>query len=100
MVKASQMAALDKSTPCCLLEQPTEKQQTPASFPLDRLKRLKIEQIQHDGTLLPSFVPGLISIIIIEQPETHLSNNLFAHRFDNPHHLSPPLFIQFQSFLI
>lgn len=100
MVKAKQMAAPDKSTPCCLLDQPAEKQKSTASVPLDRLKRLKIEQIQHDITLFPSFVPGLISNIIIDQPETHLSNNLFAHRFDNPHHRPPPLFIQHQSFLI
>lgn len=100
MVKAKQMAVPDKSTPCCLLEQPAKKRQSPASFPLDRLKRLKIEQIQHDITILPSFVPSLISTIIIEQPQTHLTNNLLAHRFDNPHYHPPPLYIQHQSFLI
>ena len=100
MVKAKQMAATDKSTPCCLLDQAAEKQQSTASFPLDRLKRLKIDQIQHDVTPLPPFVPGLISSIIIEHPKMHLSNALFTHRFDNPHHRPPPLFIQHQSFLI
>lgn len=94
------MAASDNRTPCCLLEQSANKQKSTATFPLDRLKRLKIEQIQHDVTLLVSFVPGLISCIIIEQPETHLTNTLLAHRFDNPHHHPPPLFIQHQSFLI
>ncbi len=94
------MAAPHQSTPCCLLDQPAEKQKSTASFPLDRLKRLKIEQIQHDGTPLPLFVPALISSIVIEQPKTYLSNTLFTHRFDNPHHRPPPLFIQYQSFLI
>lgn len=100
MFKAKQMAVPDKSTPCCLLEQPAKKQKSTASFPLERLKRLKIEQIEPDVTLLLSFVPGLISSIIIEQPETHLTNNFLVHRFDNPHHRPPPLFIQHQSFLI
>jgi len=100
MVKTRQMTVPDKSMPCCLLDQPAEKEKSAASFPLDRLKRLKIEQIQHDVTLLPSFVPGLISSIIIEQSETHLINNLLARRFDNSHYQPPPLFIQHQSFLI
>jgi len=100
MVKAKQMAAPDESTPCCLLDQPAEKQKSTAAFPLDRLKRLQIEQIQNDTTLLLTFVPGLISKIIIKQPETHLTNTLLALRFNNPHHRSPPLFIQHQSFLI
>lgn len=100
MVKAKQMVAPDRSAPCCLLDQPADKQKSTASFPLDRLKRLKIEQIQPDVTLLPSFVPGLICSIILEQPATHLTSNLLAHRFVSPHHRPPPLFIQYQSFLI
>ena len=100
MGKANQMVAPEKITPCCLLDQSAEKQQPTASFPLDRLKRLKIEQIQHDVTLLPPFVPGLIRSIIIEQPETHLTNNFLARGFVNFHHHPPPLFIQHQSFLI
>lgn len=94
------MAEPGKSMPCCLLDQPAEKQQSTASIPLDRLKRLKIDQIQHDVTPLPPFVPGLISSIMFEHPEMYLSNTLFPHRFVNPHHRPPPLFIQHQSFLI
>lgn len=100
MVKTMRMAAPEKITPCCLPDQPAEKQKSTASFSPDRLKRLKIEQIQHDVTLLPSFVPGFISSIIFEQPETHLTNIFLAHGFVNPHHHPPPLFIQHQSFLI
>lgn len=100
MIKARQTATPGKSTPCCLLDQLDEQQQSTASFPLDRLKRLKIDQIQHDVTPLPPFVLRLISSITIEQSEMHLSNTLFPHRFDNPHHRPPPLFIQYQSFLI
>gem|GEM_PF-2798597 len=100
MIKAKQMAAPDKSTPCCLLDQTSGKQQSTDSFPLERLKRLKIDQIQYDATILLSFVPALLSSIIIEQPQTHLTNNPLTHRFINPHHRPPPLFIQHQSFLI
>ncbi|HID01998.1 MAG TPA: hypothetical protein EYP18_02120 [Desulfobacterales bacterium] len=100
MVEAKQMSTADTSMSCPLLIEGAKKQKSAASFPLDRLKRLKIEQIQHDTLLLPSFTPGLISNIIIEQPETYLAKTLFSHRFDNPNHRPPPLFIQHQSFLI
>jgi len=100
MVKAREMDALNKDTLCCQLNQPVEKQQSTTSFPLDRLKRLKIEQIQHDVTPLTPFVPRLIGSIIIEQPKIHLSNTLFTDRLNNLHHHPPPLFIQYQSFLI
>ena len=81
MVEAEQMSAPDTSMSCPLLLERTKKQKSTASFPLDRLKRLKVVQIQHDTLLLPSFVPGLISNIIIEQPETYLAKTLFSHRF-------------------
>jgi len=100
MAEAQPMAASDESTPSCLLEDPAGKQQSTDSFPLERLKRLKIDQIQYDATLLISFIPALFSNIIIEQPQTHLTNNPLSHRFVNPHHRPPPLFIQHQSFLI
>ena len=101
MAKAKEMGAPDRSLPCCLLDQATKKQQsTTTSFPLDRLKRLKIDQIQPDVASVPPFVPKLFSRIIIKQPETNLPNILFTHRFDNPYRHPPALFLQHQSFLI
>lgn len=100
MFKAKQMATPDTNTPCCLLNQATSRQKSTSPFPLDRLKRLKVEQIQHDAPPLPAFTPALISIIIIEQTEIHLTNNLLPHGFVTPHHRPPPLFIKYQSFLI
>jgi hypothetical protein len=100
MADAGEMHSSDNSTSCSLSGQFAEEQKSTASFPPDRLKRLKVEQIQQDTVVLPSFVPGLICIITFEQPEIHLLNNLLVHGFDNPHHRPPPLFIQHQSFLI
>lgn len=86
MVKTGHMAKSESSTTCCLKGQAIEKQKATDSYPLDRLKRLKIDQIQHDATLLPPFGPELVTSITLEQTATRPAAYLVVHKFGNPHY--------------
>jgi hypothetical protein len=73
---------------------------TKASVPLERYKRLKIEQIEYSPTKVPPFIPTFVASAVLETdytlPVLLPVTNLIIH----PHYHPPPLFIQFQSFLI
>jgi hypothetical protein len=100
MATSGSIAASDNNMDCCMLERSVVQESSPVSFPLDRLKRLKIEQIQHDLTILPPFVPGLISTLMVGQGDPRFPDTLSALTIDKLHYRPPPLFIQNQSFLI
>jgi len=100
MVDDSRMNVADKALPCCLSEVSGQEQQPPLPFPVERLKRLKIEQIQYGSIALPHFVPTLITLIIIKQPAGLADSHRFIAGYGYPVHPPPPLFLQHQAFLI
>jgi hypothetical protein len=86
--------------PCHILAKNTEKSPVEASVPLERYKRLKIEQIQHNPIELPPFIPSFSTTIVLETNNTNPVRHRITGEISNPHHHPPPLFIQYQSFLI
>jgi hypothetical protein len=86
--------------PCHFLLQKSNELPTEASFPIDRYKRLKIEQILHSPTELPPFIPSFcIPLTLAANDEIPVQNQITGDN-RNPHYHPPPLFIQHQSFLI
>jgi hypothetical protein len=100
MLDNSRMNVADNALPCCLSEVSGQEQQSPLPFPVERLKRLKIEQIQYGSIALPHFVPTLITLIIIKQPAGLTDRHRFIAGYGYPVHPPPPLFLQHQAFLI
>lgn len=100
MLGSSRMNMTDDARPCCLSGMAGQEEQTAAPFPAERLKRLKIEQIQYGPIDLPPFVPTLVTRIIINQPTGMAGNHHFIAGFGYSLHPPPPLFLQHQSFLI
>ena len=99
----SSMAAEEESgniPPCHLLAQESEKQQPEASFPLERYKRLKIEQIQQNQLDIPSFIPSFSTALVLDYKDEDLCRSSIAGETIPLHHHPPPLFIKYQSFLI
>ena len=100
MLDNSRMNVADNVLPCCLYEVSGQEQQSTVPFPVERLKRLKIEQIQYGSIDLPPFVPTLVTRIIIKQPAGLADSHRFIAGYGYPIHPPPPLFLQHQSFLI
>jgi len=90
----------DKKMSCPLAELSGQEQESAVPYPAERLKRLKIEQIQLAGFDLPVFTPTLISkIIIVSETDSPEQNPVFD-RENHPLHPPPQLYLQHQSFLI
>ena len=100
MLDSSRMNVADNALPCCLSEMSGQEQQSTVPFPVEWLKRLKIEQIQYGSIDLPPFVPTLVTRIIIKQPAGLADSHRFIAGYGYPIHPPPPLFLQHQSFLI
>lgn len=90
----------DKKISCPFAELSRQEQESAVPYPAERLKRLKIEQIQLAGFDLPVFTPTLISkIIIVTKTDSPIHNPVFD-RHNHPLHPPPQLYLQLQSFLI
>jgi len=100
LLDSSRMSTAEGALPCCLSEMSGQDQQSTVPFPVERLKRLKIEQIQYGSIDLPPFVPTLVTPIIIKQPSGLADSHRFIAGYGYPVHPPPPLFLQHQSFLI
>lgn len=100
MFESSRMNVADKLLPCCLSKISEQEQQNTIPFPVERLKRLKIEPIQYGSIDLPLFVPTHATRIIIKQPAASTGSQRFIAEYSFPAHPPPPLFLQHQSFLI
>ena len=86
--------------PCHFLLQNNDELPKEASFPLERYKRLKVEQILHGPAELPPFIPSFSTALILAAKDMAPAQNHIAGESINPHYHPPPLFIQYQSFLI
>lgn len=86
--------------PCHLLAKSSDEQQPEASFPLERYKRLKIEQIQQSQLDLPPFIPSFSTALVLGDKDENFSRHFITGETILPHHHPPPLFLQYQSFLI
>jgi len=93
-------AEAEELPPCHFLLQNSEKLPIAASFPFERYKRLKIEQILHSPAELPPFMPSFSTALILAANDVTPAQNQMAGETKNPHYHPPPLFIQYQSFLI
>jgi len=100
LLKAPARPQPEQVAHCCMHEQSSRKQQPENSLPPDRLKRLTIDQIQNDLTPLLSSTTVLSNILRFEHPGPGTVNKFAGQRYINPHYHPPPLFIQYQTFLI
>lgn len=71
-----------------------------AEVPLDRYKRLKIEQRSISPVELPPFIPSFSVTAFIETDREKASLRPTPGLLSTPHYPSPPLFLSHQSFLI
>ena len=99
----SAMAAEEANSdlpPCHLIANANDEQHPETGFPLERYKRLKIEQIQQSQLDLPPFIPSFSTALVLGDKDGNLSHHHITGETIPPHHHPPPLFIQYQSFLI
>jgi len=95
------MAMTTDVMPCCHVGASAQEEKDAVPSPLERLKRLTIDQIDQPPFDLPHFVPALITRIISWQAVDTHDWQCGPCRFDYPLHPPPPaLFLQHQSFLI
>ena len=92
----------EDAQPCChaRISKQAKKDAPPA--PLERLKRLTIDQIDSPPFNISHFTPTLVALIISQQAADNLTTCAPAvFNFHFPlHPPPPPLFLQHQSFLI
>ncbi len=67
---------------------------------MERYKRLKIEQIQHQQIELPPFIPSFSTTLVLDTNDMNPVQHRITGETKDPHYHPPPLFIQYQSFLI
>jgi len=101
-VFGSQLITMAKdSRPWCQGKMNEQAQKDAPPDPLERLKRLTIDQIDTSPLDIPHFTPTLIAFIINWQIADSLDNAPAVINFHFPLHPPPPLlFLQHQSFLI
>lgn len=95
-------AMAEDTRPCCHAKMSKQDQQDVPPAPLERLKRLTIDQLDTPPLDISHFTPTLIALIINQQdPDTLTTCAPAVFNFHFPLHPPPiPLFLQHQSFLI
>ncbi|RUM45376.1 MAG: hypothetical protein DSY80_03400 [Desulfocapsa sp.] len=87
-------------TSCPLLAKNKAEQQSENDLPLERYKRLQIEQIQQSLPDLPSFTASFVTAFTLNSKDKYSSRfNITGESVPLNHH-PPPLFIRHQSFLL
>ncbi len=92
----------EDAQPCCHTRMSKQAQKEAPPAPLERLKRLTIDQIDTPPLVIPHFTPRLIALIIsLQTSATPGTSRPAVFNFHFPlHPPPPPLFLQHQSFLI
>ena len=98
----NETAAVDSKEfpPCHFQTQDAKELPNETGFPLERYKRLTIEQIPYNPIELPPFILSLAITLIPSTLDTNTAQEQIAGETRNPYYHPPPLFIQYQSFLI
>lgn len=86
--------------PCHFQTQDSGEVPAEASFPMERYKRLTIEQILDNPIELPPFILSLVITLISSTPDENTVQEQNSRESRNPYYHPPPLFIQYQTFLI
>jgi len=93
-------ATTEEIPPCHFMQQNSNELPAEASFPFERYKRLKIEQILQSPSELPPFIPSFCATLTLAASDESHAQNQLTRETRNPHYHPPPLYIQYQSFLI